>query len=126
VLQQLWEVCHAEECLESACEEDDEEITAQVCMALSMAASSGTVSLNAIQFLGTVQGHTARILVDSISGSSHTFVSESLATKLAGVSSFSPPLLVTVADGSILQCSAQFLELQWSLVCSGLSLLLHC
>jgi hypothetical protein len=112
VPQKLWEVCHAEDCLEPECEEETEEISAQLCMAISMAASSGTVSLHAIQFKGTVQGHAARILVDS--GSSHTFFRDSLVAKLTGVSSFSPPLLVTVADGSVMQCSAQFLELEWS------------
>lgn len=61
--------------------------------------------------MGSVQGHAARILVDY--GSSHTFVSASLAAHLSGISSFSPSLKVTVVDGSVLQCSAQFLQLEW-------------
>lgn len=100
MLQELWEVYHAKECLEYECEEEDTETAAQLCLAISMAASTGVASVNAIQFMGTVQGHSARILVDS--GSSHTFVSDSLAAKLSDVSSFSPPLLVKVADDSIL------------------------
>ena len=112
VLQELWEVCHAEECLETESDPDEEQEPAQLCLAISMAASAGVQSVNAIQFLGSVQGHPARILVGS--GSSHTFVSQSLAEKLSGVTSFSPSLKVTVADGSVLNCSAQFLNLDWS------------
>lgn len=58
----------------------------------------GHCQLTLFSSWGVIQGHPARILIDS--GSSHTFISESLAAKLEGISSFSPPLKVTVADGS--------------------------
>ena len=63
---------------------------AQLCSAISMAVSGGTLSVNSIQFMGIIQGHLARILIDS--GSSHTFVSESLAVHLDGMSTLDPPL----------------------------------
>jgi len=90
VLQELWEVYHAADCVDAESEPDEEQEPAQLCLAISMTASSGVPSINAIQFLGNVQRHTARILVDS--GSSHTFVSQSLAAKLIGVTGFSPQL----------------------------------
>lgn len=57
-------------------------------------------------------GFAARILLDS--GSSHTFISADLAAKLSGMSSFSPALRISVADGSVLHCSSQFEQLKWS------------
>jgi hypothetical protein len=70
VLQEFWDICHSDECLNSASVQEDD---APQCLALSMAASGNALSARAIQFMGTVQGHQARILVDS--GSTHTFVS---------------------------------------------------
>ena len=77
-----------------------------------MAASGNARPARAIQFLGTVRGHQARILVDS--GSTHTFVSQSLASQLSGVSTFSPALHVTVAYGSQLLCCSHIERLSWS------------
>jgi hypothetical protein len=111
-LQELWDVCHGDECLEPEVPVYEEQEAAQVCMAISMVASTRVQSVNAIQFLGNVHGLRARILVDS--GSSHTFFSQSLAEKLYGMTTFSPPLHVTVANGSVLNCSAQFLNLSWA------------
>ena len=100
-------MCHSEDCAD---EESNSEESSQLLLAISMAASAGTVSAHSIQFLGAVQGHPARILVDS--GSTHTFVSSDLARQLSGMSSFNPSLHVTVADGMQLLCSSHFLNLQ--------------
>ena len=48
------------------------------------------------------------------SGSTHTFVSQALASQLSGISTFSPALQVTVADGSQLTCCSQIDQLFWS------------
>jgi hypothetical protein len=77
-----------------------------------MSAAAAKDSARSIQFQGTVRGFPARILLDS--GSSHTFISTDLAAKLSGVTTFSPALRVSVADGSILYCSSQFQQLEWS------------
>jgi hypothetical protein len=112
VLQELWEICNSDasdDPIEPSVEEPDE---AQVCLAISMSADRSVSSVHSIQFQGTVHGLPARILLDS--GSSHTFVSAALAAKLPGISYFSPALRVTVADGSVVSCSTQFQQLQWS------------
>jgi hypothetical protein len=85
---------------------------AQVYLALSMNTSTEAASVHSIQFQGTVQGMPARILLDS--GSSHTFVSTDLAARLSGLSSLSPALRVSMANGSVLSCSTKFKQLEWS------------
>ena len=77
-----------------------------------MVASGSNRPARAIQFVGTIQGHPARILVDS--ESTHTFVSQALASHLSGISAFSPALQVTVVDGSQLTCCSQIAQLSWS------------
>ena len=76
VLQEFWDICHAED--SGDCVSDSTEPTeAQVLVAVSLAALNGKIVINAIQFIGSVQGFQARILLDS--GSSHTFLSASFA-----------------------------------------------
>ena len=48
------------------------------------------------------------------SGSTHTFVSQTLASQLSEISTFHPALQVTVADGSQLTCCSQIDQLSWS------------
>ena len=86
-LQELWEVCFNDAYPEDFSEESSEAEEAQLCSAISMAASGGTLLVNPIQFMGIIQGHPDQILIDS--GSSHTFVSESLAVHLDGMSTLS-------------------------------------
>jgi len=72
-------VCFSGDCREDgydACLET-ETAEAQVCIAISMGASGGPPSVTSIQFMGHIQGHPVRILIDS--DSSHTFVSVALA-----------------------------------------------
>ena len=78
-----------------------------------MAASGSNRPARAIQFVGTIQGHPARILVDY--GSTQSFVSQTLASQLSGVSTFSPALQVTVADESQVTCCSQIAQLSWSI-----------
>jgi len=47
------------------------------------------------------------------SGSSHTFVSLALSSRLTGQTSLPIPLRVKIADGQILDCAATFLQLVW-------------
>jgi len=99
-LQELWEVCFSRDCQEDGYDDSLEADTdeAQLCIAISMAASGSPPSVTSIQFMGHIQGHPVRILIDS--GSSHTFVSAALAAQLQGQSVLSPTLKVMVADGS--------------------------
>lgn len=81
VLQEFWDICHSDES-EASEPPTDSVQDAQVFLAVSVAALSGKSSVSAIQFQGQVQGHSAKILVDS--DSSHTFVSHSFTAKLSG------------------------------------------
>lgn len=103
--------CHSDD--SAAPDQDTASVhDAQVLLAVSVAALSGKSSFNAIQFRGKVQGHSASILIDS--GSSHTFVSRSFAAKLSGQSPLSQPLTVKIADGQLIQCDSEILQLHWS------------
>lgn len=85
---------------------------AQLCLAVSVAALSGKLSLRNIQLMGSVQGFPVCILIDS--SSSHSFVSTQLTSKISVSCTFSPALLVRVANGSTLSCNTEFRGLQWS------------
>lgn len=61
-----------------------------------------------MRFLGSIWGHEMVILVDS--GSSHTFISEQLASKLQGVTSMKYFVSVKVANGQLLSCSLPLLQ----------------
>lgn len=50
VLQELWEICNGEECEDSPVCEDDAPEEAQVCLAISMSASTAVDSVHSIQF----------------------------------------------------------------------------
>lgn len=61
---------------------------------------------------GKIQGHDMLVLVDS--GSSHTFISQTLAQMLVGVQQLKSPVQVQVANGNLLQCTAFLPQAQWS------------
>jgi hypothetical protein len=111
VLQEFWDFCHNEEYSDDSQPEDDS-TDAQVLLAVSLAALNGQTTASTIQFQGRIQGLPIKILLDS--GSSHTFVSLALSSKLTGRSPLSVPLRVKIADGQILDCSTNFLQLEWS------------
>ena len=66
-----------------------------------------------MRFKGLIQNQEVLILIDS--GSSNTFVSDTVAAKLSGLSPLAQPLGVLVANGSKMQCQSQLLGAQWSL-----------
>lgn len=84
----------------------------QFFMMLSAAAVQESVSSRSILFLGTIQGMEVLVLIDS--GSSHSFISTTLASKLQGASIVSPAVSVKVSNGDMAQCDTQFSALTWS------------
>ena len=82
-------------------------------MAISQDAVTGQASTRALQFAGSIQGHDILILIDS--GSSHTFISQKLASKLQGVLPMAREIHVKVANGGVLQCHAQITQGTWSI-----------
>jgi hypothetical protein len=83
----------------------------QLFLAVSIAAVAGTSASHTMCLDGAIQNQPVKILVDS--GSSHTFISERLASSLSGIVPVSSPLSVQVANGQKLQCVSILPEAFW-------------
>lgn len=70
----------------------------QLFFALSDSAVSGTEGPRTMKFQGSIQGLPILILIDS--GSSHTFISSTVASKLSGHSQLPAPIGILVANGN--------------------------
>jgi hypothetical protein len=81
-------------------------------LTLSIAAVSGLPTPKTLCLDGSIQGHQLRILVDS--GSSHSFICDSMAAQLEGVSPLPSPMTVQVANGDKLNCVSQLTNTSWS------------
>jgi hypothetical protein len=66
-----------------------------------------------MKFRGSIQGLELLILLDS--GSSHTFLSASVAAQLMGCSPVDVPMSVLVANGHKLLCSSELRDTVWFL-----------
>ena len=80
-------------------------------MMLSSAAASGSAAPRTMQFKGSLLGRDVVILVDS--GSSHSFLSSSIATGLPNLRPLPKPMTVRVADGGSVLCSAKVSCAEW-------------
>jgi hypothetical protein len=97
-IQELWELLPEEDqCSENSDSSRRVDTTSQLCVCLFDAAMTGKESAKSMKMLGSIQGHSIVVFVDS--GSSHTFVNSSLACQLSGVSALAAPLSVQVANG---------------------------
>lgn len=79
---------------------------------LSAATVTSTEHPRTLQFIGAFQGHAITILVDF--GSTHSFLSSIVASKLEGVQTLPVPVAVKIADGGSLICAAELLAVEWS------------
>lgn len=80
-------------------------------MAISRTALSGGVSAKAFQLRAWIQGHEVLVLVDS--GSTTSFLDQTLAKSLDGVTSLARACTVRVADGGELTCSFAVPQCTW-------------
>jgi len=80
-------------------------------MHISQAAVEGSQGATTMRFQGTVQNQEVLMLVDS--GSSHTFISTELAERLKATPSTIAPLRVKVANGGVMDCGQELLNLEW-------------
>ena len=85
---------------------------AELTLMLSIAAVTGVASPRTMCFDGKLGDSTIHILLDS--GSTHTFISESVASSSIGLSALSGPVHVQVANGQILTCSQYIPAAVWS------------
>lgn len=111
-LQEVWEMCQQdffEEGESSASQDPD---PAQLNVLLSAEAVAGNTALRTMQFSGSIADRPVFVLTDS--GSSHSFISASVAEGLSGARMLDCPASVRVADGSILQCTSELPHVEWS------------
>jgi hypothetical protein len=78
---------------------------------ISEAAVARTEARNTFHLLGQIQKHQVLMLIDF--GSSHCFVSETMAAKLHGVEQATTPITVKLADGSLISCAREFIGCEW-------------
>jgi len=107
VVEELWQML-AEEVMVFEKEDSD---SGDDPMALSAAAIEGTNSGKTIKLAYSVLHHKAIALVDF--GSSHSFISEALASQLPNWKPLKKPIQVKVANGSILLCTHELVDCKW-------------
>jgi hypothetical protein len=71
-------------------------------MAISVHVVQGTEARKTVRMIADIYGREAIVLIDS--GSSHSFVSEAMASKWRSWSTLQNPMQVRVANGEILHC----------------------
>jgi len=94
-------------------EHQEKSVTEQLFVAISKAAALGACVARTIGFSRTVAGHPALILIDS--GSSSSFLSESLAAKLSSAVLTPQSTQVQVAGGGLLLSSGILRNVPWTL-----------
>lgn len=88
--------------------ESDEEFL----MSISKVATTGQTTPHTIRLLGRIAGKSVLILVDS--GSSHSFISETVAEHLRERVQQVDPISVKIADGGVLHCASIILGCEWT------------
>lgn len=85
--------------------------SASECHTISKAALDGTVAPQTVRLHGSIQGQKVLMLIDS--GSSHSFVSDTLAARLDGAVAAKHPLRGRIADGGQLCCAQEVSNCDW-------------
>lgn len=117
VLQEFWDLCNEDtiDQVSSPSEEPHPTPEADISHHLYMVSAAALSSKDhprTLQFKGTIQDQKIVILVDS--GSTHSFLSSSVASKLTGVQALPIPVAVKIADGGSLSCVAELSSVEWS------------
>lgn len=111
-LQEVWNLCQDDfQELESSTTTPTEPEN-QVFMLLSAAAVSGDVAPRTMQLRGFLGDLEVLILINS--GSSHSFLSSSVASKVAGCIPLLQPMTVKIADGGTVRCEYEMPEAKWT------------
>lgn len=112
IVQELWDLLTPEaeqDTTPPAIEEQEQ----QAFLAISQSAVTGAVAARTVRFSGTVQGLVMQMLLDS--GSSSSFISESLAAQLKNLSVRTEHCNIRIAGGGTLSSSATLLNVPWSI-----------
>jgi hypothetical protein len=108
VVEELLDLLQAEHDDPATIDDDSEEETL---MSISKLAASGATTPRAVRVVGMIEDQEVLILVDS--GSSHCFLSDTVAAKLSIQAAEIPVSRVRVAGGGILQCNKQIKDCVW-------------
>jgi hypothetical protein len=109
VVQEVWDALQLED--DGVISPSSDGSSEHVFLAISKAAVTGQAAPRTVKFLGSIQHVPVSILVDS--GSSTSFVSSKLASRLSGIIPLSRPTSVQVAGGGLLSCSALLARAIW-------------
>jgi hypothetical protein len=110
LVQELWDLLPDKDHTATPSEPTTEE--PQVFLAISQSAVTGSKAPRTVRFSGSIQGLSLKMLLDS--GSSSSFISETVAAKLQNISVQSSPCRVRIAGGGILPSAATLLNVPWS------------
>jgi hypothetical protein len=110
IVQELWNLLSDEPDTDPACTSDTEQ---QVFLAISPSALSGIPAPRTVRFTGSIQGIPVHMLLDS--GSSTSFISESVAAQLHDVLAQPNTCSVRIAGGGHLCSPATLLNVPWSI-----------
>ena len=113
VVEELLAMMHSEsvDISEPSARDDAVSDRSADCCVISKEALDGGESPTTMRLHGWVQGREVLMLVDS--GSSHSFICESLATQLQGVVKAKHPLTVRVANGGVMRCDQELPACPW-------------
>lgn len=84
-------------------------------MAISLQAMNGTESFKTLRLRGYLNGKEVFMLIDS--GSSHSFISSTVASSVTQWQSLKHPVRVQVANGATLACTHELSDQVWG--CQG-------
>jgi hypothetical protein len=109
-VQQLWELFQLEDD-EAEFDTPGSESGEQLLLAISKSTVTGCPALRTMKFLGIIQRHEVSILIDS--GSSISFISESLAQQLSGIDTVHTSAAVQITGDGILHSLAILKQVEW-------------
>lgn len=84
---------------------------AEVLMSISKLATTGQTTPHTVRLVGKIDSREVLILVDS--GSSHSFVSETVAAAMPDKIQRTAASLVKIVDGGILKCDSMIPQCTW-------------
>jgi hypothetical protein len=112
VIQEVWDLLESKAPYSPPDQQSDVQ-SEQAFMAISEAAISGSEGPRTLKIKGLIQGIEVLMLIDS--GSSHSFVSEQVATLLEGITASRQSVKVKVANGQFLYSRAELPNAIWSI-----------
>jgi hypothetical protein len=109
-IEEVWDLLTLDEATVEVIEPTEQ---LMMVVSLSNAAWSGSDTVSTMRLQGQIQQHNLLVLIDS--GSSHTFLNDSLQPLLSGVQELTTPITVQVTNGQVITCSHHLPTTQWTM-----------